>query len=52
MPRFDLLAVLVIAAACAALTAAAMGRFEPLPLFGGVILAGVVRNWRLAQKRG
>lgn len=52
MLRFDLLAVLVIAAVCAAVTSAAMGQFEPLPLFGGVILAGVVRNWRLARQRG
>ena len=28
------------------------GNFEPLPLFAGVIVAGVVRSLRTARQRG
>jgi hypothetical protein len=49
--RLDLLIVLVLAGVCGALTAAATGHFEPLPLFAGVIVAGVVRSVRLARQR-
>jgi hypothetical protein len=52
VPRLDLLLVLVLAAACGAITAAATGHFEPLPLFAGVIVAGVVRSLRTARQRG
>lgn len=52
MPRLDLLLILVIAAVCGAITASATGNFEPLPLFAGVIVAGVVRSLRTARQRG
>ena len=52
MPRIDLLVVLVIAAVCGAIASAAIGNFQPLPLLGGVIIAGVVRSLRLARQRG
>lgn len=52
VPRLDLLLVLVIAAVCGAVTASATGHFEPLPLFAGVIVAGVVRSLRTARQRG
>jgi hypothetical protein len=43
--------ILVLAAVCAAVTASLTGRFEPLPLFVGVIIAGVVRSWRMSRQR-
>lgn len=52
VPRLDLIVVLVIAAASAAITASATGHFEPLPLLAGVIIAGVLRSVRLARERG
>ena len=52
MPRLDLLLVLVLAVVCGAVTASLTGRFEPLPLLAGVIVAGVVRSVRLAKQRG
>ena len=52
VPRLDLLLILVIAAVCGAITASATGHFEPLPLFAGVIVAGVVRSLRTARQRG
>jgi hypothetical protein len=52
VPRLDLLLILVLAAVCAAITAAATGHFEPLPLFAGVIIAGVMRSLRMARQRG
>lgn len=51
VPRLDLLLILVIAAVCGAITASATGHFEPLPLFAGVIVAGVVRSLRTARQR-
>lgn len=51
VPRLDLLLILVIAAVCGAITASATGHFEPLPLFAGVIIAGVVRSLRTARQR-
>jgi hypothetical protein len=44
--------ILVLAAVCAAVTASLTGHFEPLPLFAGVIVAGVYRSWRLSRQRG
>lgn len=52
MPRLDLLIVLVLAIVCGAVTASATGQFEPLPLFAGVIVAGILRSVRLARQRG
>jgi hypothetical protein len=52
VPRLDLLLILVIAAVCGAVTASLTGHFEPLPLFAGVIIAGVVRSLRTARQRG
>jgi hypothetical protein len=52
VPRIDLLLILVLAAVCGAITASATGHFEPLPLFAGVIVAGVVRSLRTARQRG
>ena len=52
LPRLDLLIVLVIAIVCGAVTASVTGHFEPLPLFAGVIVAGVLRSVRLARQRG
>ena len=52
MPRLDLLIVLVIAIVCGAVTASVTGHFEPLPLFAGVIVAGVLRSVRLSRQRG
>lgn len=52
VPRLDLLVILVLAVAGGALTAAATGQFEPLPLLAGVIIAGVVRSLRVARQRG
>lgn len=52
VPRLDLLLILVLAAVCGAITASATGHFEPLPLFAGVIVAGVVRSLRTARQRG
>ena len=51
MPRIDLLLILVLAAVCGAITASATGHFEPLPLFAGVIVAGVVGRQRTARHR-
>ena len=52
VPRLDLLVILVLAAVCGAFTASATGHFEPLPLFAGVIVVGVVRSLKLARQRG
>jgi hypothetical protein len=52
VPRLDLLIVLVIAIVCGAVTASATGHFEPLPLFAGVIVAGVLRSVRSSRQRG
>lgn len=52
VPRLDLLIVLVLAIVCGAVTASATGQFEPLPLFAGVIVAGILRSVRLARQRG
>jgi len=52
VPRLDLLVVLVLALVCAAVTSAVTGDFQPLPLLGGVIIAGVVRSLRLSRQRG
>jgi len=52
VPRLDLLLVLVIAIVCGAVTSSITGQFEPLPLFAGVIVAGVMRSVRLARQRG
>ena len=52
VPRLDLLIVLVIAIVCGAVTASVTGHFEPLPLFAGVIVAGVLRSVRSARQRG
>jgi hypothetical protein len=50
--RLDLFVVLILAGLIGAVTAAATGHFEPLPLFAGVIVAGVVRSLRPARQRG
>jgi hypothetical protein len=50
VPRPNLLLILVLAVVCAAITASLTGRFEPLPLFAGVIVAGVYRSWRLSRQ--
>ena len=50
--RLDLFLVLILAAACGAITASATGHFEPLPLFAGVIVAGVLRSVRMSRQRG
>jgi hypothetical protein len=52
VPRLDLLVVLVLALVCGAVTSAVTGDFQPLPLLGGVIIAGVVRSLRLSRQRG
>lgn len=51
MPRLDLLIVLVLALVCGAVTSAATGHFEPVPLLAGVIVAGVLRSLRMARQR-
>jgi len=50
--RPDLLIILVLAIVAGAVTASATGHFEPLPLFAGVIVAGVIRSVRMARQRG
>lgn len=50
--RLDLLVILVLALVCGAVTSAVTGDFQPLPLLGGVIIAGVVRSLRLSRQRG
>jgi len=52
VPRLDLLVVLVLAIVGGAVTSAATGDFQPLPLLGGVIIAGVVRSLRISRQRG
>jgi hypothetical protein len=51
VPRLDLLVVLILALVCGAITSAAVGNFQPLPLLGGVIIVGVVRSLRLSRQR-
>jgi hypothetical protein len=52
VPRLDLLVILVLAAVCGAITASATGHFEPLPLFAGVIVAGILRSVKMSRQRG
>ncbi|QSX77828.1 hypothetical protein [Agrilutibacter solisilvae] len=48
--RPEILIVLVLAAVCAAVAVVAMGSFEPLPLFAGLIAVGVWRSWRASRE--
>jgi len=52
VPRLDLLVILVLAIVGGVVTSAATGDFQPLPLLGGVIIAGVVRSLRMSRQRG
>jgi hypothetical protein len=52
VPRLDLVIVLVLALVCGVVTSALTGEFQPLPLLGGVIIAGVVRSLHLSRQRG
>ena len=45
--RPESLIVLVVAIACAAFAVLAMGSFQPLPLFVGLIAVGAWRSWRV-----
>lgn len=52
MTRLDLVLILILAILGGAITSAATGDFQPLPLLGGVIIAGVVRSLRMSRQRG
>lgn len=52
VPRLELVFLLVLAIVGGAVTAHMTGRFEPLPLFAGVIAVGAYRSWRLSRQRG
>ena len=47
--RSEHLIVLVIALVCAAVAVMAMGTFQPLPLFLGLIAMGAFRTWRASR---
>ena len=47
--RSESLIVLVVALVCAAIAVVAMGTFEPLPLFVGLIAVGAWRSWRVSR---
>lgn len=49
--RLDLLVVLILAVVVGAVTSAATGHFEPIPLLAGVIVAGVLRSVFMAKQR-
>lgn len=47
--RPQILIVLVVAMIVAAVVVVAMGSFQPLPLFAGLIAAGAWRSWRVSR---
>ena len=47
--RSEHLIVLLIALVCAAVAVLAMGSFQPLPLFLGLIAVGAFRTWRASR---
>lgn len=47
--RSESFIVLVVAIAAAAIAVVALGSFQPLPLFVGVIAMGAWRSWRVSR---